>query len=114
MMQDTSPETARYLRERYAAMSGAERFLIGARMFDTARRIVLASLPADLSPAERRRALFRRLYPELDPNFLQARPTTAKCCGIAGVRHLPRKRTLSAAQPDRRISRLSRFRENRE
>jgi hypothetical protein len=53
------------IRERYAAMSGEERFLIGARMFDTARALVLASLPQGLTPRERRRALCRRLYPEL-------------------------------------------------
>lgn len=64
-MRDTSPEVERMIEERYAAMSGTERFMIGARMFDTARSIVLASLPADLSPLERRRALCRRLYPEL-------------------------------------------------
>jgi hypothetical protein len=68
-MQDTSPEVARYVRERYAAMSGEERFMIGARMFDTARSIILSSLPAELSPAERRRALCRRLYPELNEDI---------------------------------------------
>ncbi|MGH8225547.1 MAG: hypothetical protein ACRER1_05300 [Gammaproteobacteria bacterium] len=71
-MDDTSPEVARMVRERYAAMSGAERFMIGARMFDTARSIVLASLPADLLPAERRRALCRRLYPELGDEVISA------------------------------------------
>lgn len=43
--------------------------MIGARMFDTARSIVLASLPAELSPAERRRALFLRLYPDLNDDI---------------------------------------------
>lgn len=70
-MNDTSPEVERLVRERYAAMTGEERFLIGARMFDTAREIVLASLPQDLSPAERRRALCRRLYPELGEEVLR-------------------------------------------
>lgn len=64
-MRDTSPEVERLLEARYAAMSGAERVAIAARMFDTARSIVLFSLPPDLTPAERRRALFRRFYPEL-------------------------------------------------
>lgn len=64
-MRDTSPEVERLIEARYAAMSGEERLMIAARMFDTARSIVLASLPTDLSPAEQRRALCRRLYPEL-------------------------------------------------
>ena len=49
-MNDTSPEIARMVRSRYAQMQPVERFLIGVSMFDTARAIVLASLPADLPP----------------------------------------------------------------
>ena len=64
-MNDTSPEIARMVRERYAQMRPVERFLIGVSMFDTARAIVLASLPADLPPEELRRRLCERLYPEL-------------------------------------------------
>ncbi len=33
-----------------------------AEMFEAARRMVLASLPADLPEAERKRLLFERLY----------------------------------------------------
>jgi hypothetical protein len=62
------------VRERYAAMSGEERFLIGARMFDTARMMILASLPQDLTPGERRRALCRRLYPELGEAIVSQLP----------------------------------------
>jgi hypothetical protein len=64
-MNDTSPEIERFVRERYASMTGEERFVIGARMFDTAREIVLASLPKNLPPMARRQALIRRIYPEL-------------------------------------------------
>ena len=64
-MNDTSPEISRMVRERYAQMQPVERFLIGVSMFDTARAIVLASLPADLPPEELRRRLCERLYPEL-------------------------------------------------
>ncbi|HET7570708.1 MAG TPA: hypothetical protein VFK96_09020 [Gammaproteobacteria bacterium] len=71
-MNDTSPAVDRYVRERYASMTGEERFLIGARMFDTAREIVLASLPKDLAPSERRRALCRRIYPELGDEIFAA------------------------------------------
>lgn len=64
-MNDTSPEIERMVRERYAAMQPIERFLIGVSMFESARAIVLASLPAGLPPAELRRRLCERLYPEL-------------------------------------------------
>ena len=43
-MTDTSPEIAREVRERIMAFSGAERFRMGARMFEAARRMALASL----------------------------------------------------------------------
>lgn len=61
-MTDTSPEIARRVRDRIMAFSGAERFRMGARMFEAARRMALASLPSDLSEAERKRHLFQRLY----------------------------------------------------
>ncbi len=64
-MNDTSPEIAQMVRSRYAQMQPVERFLIGVSLFETARAIVLASLPADLSPRELRRKLCERLYPEL-------------------------------------------------
>ena len=44
------------------ARSGAERMIMGASMFDTARAIVLASLPKDLPPEELKRKLFARIY----------------------------------------------------
>lgn len=66
-MIDTSPEIAEMVRARLMALSGAERFRIGAQMFDAARRMVLASLPADLSETERKRRLFKRLYNESLP-----------------------------------------------
>jgi hypothetical protein len=64
-MTDTAPDVSAYLRERYAAMRPEERFLLGIRMFDTARAIVEASISADLSSLERRRAICRRFYPSL-------------------------------------------------
>jgi hypothetical protein len=63
-MTDTSPEVAEMVRARLMALSGAERFRMGSQMFDAARRMVLASLPADLTEAERKRRLFERLYGE--------------------------------------------------
>ncbi len=61
-MTDTPPEIARLVREKLMALSGEERFVMGAQMFESAREMVLASLPRDLSSAERRRQLFQRLY----------------------------------------------------
>lgn len=61
-MTDTPPEIAEMVRVRLMAMSGAERIRMGAQMFDAARRMVLASLPADLTETERKRQLFHRVY----------------------------------------------------
>jgi hypothetical protein len=64
-MNDTAPEVADYVRKRYAAMSSEERFLIGIKMFDTARAFVEASISSELSDSERRREICRRFYPSL-------------------------------------------------
>ncbi|MGA2684516.1 MAG: hypothetical protein ABSF51_05640 [Verrucomicrobiota bacterium] len=61
-MNDTSPEIAELVRQKLMARSGSERFVMGARMFDAARAIVLSSLPAGLPPDELKRQLFQRLY----------------------------------------------------
>lgn len=65
-MNDTTPGVDKWLREKYAALSGPERFVMGAEMFDSARTLVLASLPKNLAPEEARRRLCERLYgPEI-------------------------------------------------
>jgi len=46
-------------------MSPEERFLIGIRMFDTARALAQASISSDLSEYEQRREICRRFYPSL-------------------------------------------------
>ena len=61
-MNDTSPEIAELVRQKLMARSGAERFIMGTRMFDAARAVVLASLPTELSQDELKRQLFHRLY----------------------------------------------------
>lgn len=61
-MHDTTPEVARYVRDRLQALSGAERLVMGAAMFETARTLVLASFPADLPEEEVRRRLCERFY----------------------------------------------------
>lgn len=59
---DTSPEIAELVRSRLMARTGEERFVMGARMFDAAREMIIASFPADLSPREYRERLFQRTY----------------------------------------------------
>ena len=61
-MTDTSPEIAELVRQRLMARPGEERFLMGVQMFNAARAMALASLPAGLSPEELKRQLFQRLY----------------------------------------------------
>jgi len=59
---DTPPEIERMIRDKIMALSGEERFIMGALMFDSAREMVKASLPRGLSEAEQRRQLFKRRY----------------------------------------------------
>ncbi len=61
-MTDTPPEIERMVRDKIMARSGEERFIIGAQMFDSAREMVKASLPRELSRTEQRRLLFKRIY----------------------------------------------------
>ena len=61
---DTPPEIADLVRERLMARSGAERVLMGSRMFDAARAIALASFPPGLSEIETKAKLCERMYGE--------------------------------------------------
>jgi hypothetical protein len=61
-MNDTSPEIAEMVRVRLMQKSGMERFRMGVDMFEAARRMVLASLPANLPEDERKRRLYERIY----------------------------------------------------
>ena len=61
-MNDTTPEIEKKVHEMMMARSGAERLIMGSAMFDLARKIVLASLPKDLSDEELKRRLFERIY----------------------------------------------------
>jgi hypothetical protein len=61
-MNDTTPEIAAIVRERLLSRSGAERVVMGSRMFDVARTIALASFPPDLSEIETKRMLCKRFY----------------------------------------------------
>ena len=61
-MNDTTPNIAAIVRERLLSRSGAERVVMGSRMFDVARTIALASFPPDLSEIETKGRLCERLY----------------------------------------------------
>jgi hypothetical protein len=61
-MTDTPQNIERMIREKIMALSGEERFIMGAQMFDSAREMLKASLPKDLSETEQRRLLFKRIY----------------------------------------------------
>jgi hypothetical protein len=61
---DTPLEIERMVREKIMARSAVERFIMGAQMFDSAREMVKASLPRNLSETEQRRLLFKRIYGE--------------------------------------------------
>ena len=61
-MSDTPPEIEQKFRELILSRSGAERMLMGASMYETARAFVLASLPGDLPSDELNRRLFKRIY----------------------------------------------------
>lgn len=61
-MNDTTPGVDKWLREKYAGLSGPERLAMGAEMFDSARTLVLASFPKGLAPEEARRRLCERFY----------------------------------------------------
>ena len=88
-MTDTSPEVAQLVHDRLMALSGAERFRMGVEMFDVARRMVLASLPADLTDVERKQRLFERLYGEPLPaqaNSCRSGRAETSCSGAASLR----------------------------
>ncbi|MBA3255947.1 MAG: hypothetical protein H0T64_04760 [Pyrinomonadaceae bacterium] len=61
-MNDTPREIAQMVREKLMARPGAERLMMGSRMFEAARTMILASFPAGLSEVEIRRRLCERLY----------------------------------------------------
>ena len=71
-MNDTSPVAEQIVRERMMTISGEERFLMGASMFEAARTMVLASAPQGMSSSDLRLFLLRRFYGgDFPPNRLQ-------------------------------------------
>ena len=68
-MIDHSAENAQTVRDRIMILSGEERMIIGAQMFDRFRERIRASLPPGLSETEQRRELFKRIYEEDLPDW---------------------------------------------
>lgn len=50
------------VRDMLMARTGSERLIMGSQMFETARTILLASLPPGLSDFEIKRRLCERVY----------------------------------------------------
>ena len=63
-MNDTTPEVTEEVRRRLMRLPGSTRFVMGAQMFESARAMIIASLPKDLTPKEFRRRLYERIYGE--------------------------------------------------
>ena len=61
-MNDTRPEARKIQNELFAKFTGEERVIIASEMFETARKIVLSSLPENLSDKEIKQAVFLRFY----------------------------------------------------
>jgi len=61
-VSDTPRDVAELVRNKLLARSGADRVLMGSRMFDVARAMVLASLPGGLSEIDIKARLCKRLY----------------------------------------------------
>ena len=61
-MNDTDPEIARMVRRLMLERSGTERMIMGSSMFDTAKAMIVASLPEGLSPLQIKEQLCRRIY----------------------------------------------------
>jgi hypothetical protein len=61
-MNDTSPEIAAMVHARLMAKTGEERFLMGIRMHEAARRMVMASFPPEITDEQRKQLLFERFY----------------------------------------------------
>jgi len=61
-MNDTTPEIESKLAELYKRKSGEEKLLICLKMFETAREIVISSLPKNISERELQKKIFLRFY----------------------------------------------------
>lgn len=61
-MSDTNRNVKNIIDEIYLNKSGEEKLLMALSMFETARELVISSLPGNLSDKELRKELFLRFY----------------------------------------------------
>jgi len=61
-MNDTDPQIAELVRRRLLERSGAERVIMASGMFESAKAMVLASLPTGLTEIEIKKLLVERFY----------------------------------------------------
>ena len=61
-MDDTHPSIKVEYYRRMMKLTGEDRLIMGSRMFDACREIVMASMPQDLSDSELKVRLFLRFY----------------------------------------------------
>jgi hypothetical protein len=61
-MKDTSPEVNDMIYQHVMSLTPEGKLAMGISMLSTARKMILDSLPKELSPAERMKALFEKLY----------------------------------------------------
>lgn len=61
-MHDTNSEAEKLWRTSIMSRSSQERLTMGLSMYETAQKIVLASLDAIQDPIEKKIQLFRRFY----------------------------------------------------
>jgi hypothetical protein len=64
-------------RAMWMRLTPAERFLHAALMFDSARAMVISSLPPDMTWFEFRRQLYERIYGQPLPEGFPREPNTA-------------------------------------
>jgi hypothetical protein len=67
-VKDTAPEINEMVFKRTMALTDSQRFLMGMSMLTTAREMIWASLPRDISEPQRRRMFYQRLYGEELPD----------------------------------------------
>lgn len=67
-MEDTSKEAKTTYRQMIMSLTEAERFIMCAEMFETAREIIISTMPQDLSEADQKRYIYQRLYGEPLPD----------------------------------------------
>ena len=81
-MNDTDPQIAELVRQKLLERSGYERLLMASSMFETAKAMVMASLPTGLSEIEIKGLLVERIYgDEVDGRaFVEHLKTRQKPC----------------------------------